>query len=87
MQNIIRVSETWFRAHHLKTNKTNSKINFAGLAPPSRYFTFASPKESTQRKGDPQRVETPPQPHRSGRGRNLRRATVAPLRTADRLRP
>ncbi len=44
-------------------------------------------KESTQRKGDPQRVEFPPQPCRPGRGRNLRRANVAPLRTADRLRP
>ncbi|WP_159875008.1 hypothetical protein [Aquitalea denitrificans] len=72
----------------LKNNlKIKDKNNFAGLAPPSRYFTFASPKESTQRKGDPQRVEFPPQPHRPGRGRNLRRASVAPLRTADRLRP
>jgi hypothetical protein len=67
--------------------KTNNKSHVAGLDPPSRYFAFASPKESTQRKGDPQRVEFPPQPHRPGRGRNLRRATVAPLRTADRLTP
>jgi len=62
-------------------------FNFAGLAPPSRYFAFASPKESTQRKGDPQRVEFPPQPCHPGRGRNLRRANVAPLQTADRLTP
>ncbi len=44
-------------------------------------------KPPTQRKGDPQRFEIPPQPSRPGRGRNLRRANVAPLRTADRLTP
>ena len=85
---LIRVSGLLPGLQQRKTkSKTNNKSHFAGLAPPSRYFTFASPKESTQRKGDPQCRETPPQPSRPGRGRNLRRASVAPLRTADRLIP
>jgi hypothetical protein len=62
----------------IQQRKTNIKSHFAGLAPPSRYFLLLRQQESTQRKGDPQRVEFPPQPHRTGRGRNLRRANVAP---------
>ncbi len=48
-------------------------FNFAGLAPPSSFFLFL-PKDRSQRKGNPQRVEFPPLPCCPGRGRNLRRA-------------
>jgi len=73
----------WQPDFHLAPLRLTSRVS------PRRrgtFFCFAK-KESTQRKGDPQRIETPPQPCHSGRGRNLRRANVAPLRTADRLTP
>jgi hypothetical protein len=37
---------TWSR----QKNKTNSKINFAGLAPPSRYFTLLRQKKVPKEK-------------------------------------
>jgi hypothetical protein len=85
MKIIIRVSGYRLLLTTLKPTKPTAKsTSRVSPAVEVLYFCFAKvPKE----KGDPQRVEFPPQPCRSGRGRNLRRATVAPLRTADRLRP
>ncbi len=63
VKNIIRASG--YQPGVLQ-RKCKDKAKFAGLAPPSSFFLLLRlPKErSSQRKGNPQRFEFPPRPHR-----------------------
>jgi hypothetical protein len=67
MQIIIRVSGYLPYFQQRKTKKTNNKTK-SRVSPRRRGTFFCFAKRKYPKKGDPQRVEFPPQPSRPRRG-------------------
>ncbi len=72
--------------NYVKPSETSTAKPNRGSHPAVEILCSWLLKPTAAKKSNPQRVEFPPQPSRPDRGRNLRRANVAPLWTADRLR-